>query len=122
MMRLQHQLCAALADHLATGKPPRVPLAGVPIWAVFVALNAARQFHPVGLAGSADRAGFRVFHDTAPQPLTLSAIEAEGRLQGLPLAARHVGLIRAMDRVWLQAWGKPGEPPPLTPEIFDAMF
>lgn len=105
MMRLQDQLCAALADHLDTGKPPRVPLAGVPIWAVFAALNAARQFHGKG-----------------PQPLTLAAIEAEGRLQGLPLAARHVGLIRAMDQVWLQAWGKPGEPPPLTPEIFDAMF
>jgi hypothetical protein len=104
--RLAAQLRAALADHLATGKPPRVPIAGVPIWQAFALASSERGFSEGG-----------------PQPLRLEDMQRHGAALGFPLSARHLEIIRAMDGDWCAAVAKPlGKvPPPLTPEMFDAM-
>jgi hypothetical protein len=105
--RVQGLLCAALKDHLATGDPPQVPLAGVAFWRAFAALCEGRSYHAHG-----------------PQCLDLDSIARQGVLMGLPWRAAHVEIIRALDRVWMAWAAKPHQRVlgPLTPEIFDAMF
>lgn len=104
--RLTAQLRAALADHLKTGNPPRVPLAGVPIWQAFARASAERCYWEGGA-----------------QALRLDDILRQGEAMGFPLAARHLDIIRAMDGDWREAMAKPREaaPVPLTPELFDAV-
>lgn len=105
--RLTAQLRAALAEHLATGKPPRVPVAGVPIWQAFAWASAERGWWEGGA-----------------QALRLDDILRHGEAMGFPLAARHLDIIRALDGDWREAIAKPRgpEPVPLTPELFDAML
>ena len=101
MRRLTDLMVAALQDHLATGAPPRIPDYALPLWRVFVDL-------------AKERAGCEA------RPMTLEEIAARGRMLGLPLALRHLHLIRALDRAWR---GAPDAPKPeLTAEMFDAMF
>ena len=105
--RLAAQLRAALADHLATGKPPRVPIAGVPIWQAFALASSERGFS-----------------DAGPHPLRLDDVQRHGVAIGFPMAARHLEIIRALDGDWREAIAKPrgAAPLPLTPEMFDAML
>lgn len=103
--RLKAQLCAALAEHLATGKPPRLPVAGVPIWQAFATLSA-RRLYDRGL----------------PQALSLAEIAELGRLWRFPFERRHVDLICALDTDWRRLQDAPKVAGTLTPELFDAMF
>lgn len=100
MRRLTELMVQALGDHLATGAPPRVPDYARPLWAVFVELVK-------------DRAG------QDPRPMTMEEIAARGAVMGLPLALRHIHLIRALDRAWRGADGAP--PPVLSAAAFDAL-
>jgi hypothetical protein len=108
MMRLQRLMCAAMVRHMETGKPPVVPVAGVALWQIFAAISPGRHWT-----------------DHGPLPLGAREIVEQGQLAGYPLALRHVDLIRALDRCYLDLIrrGKGGGPlPELTAEIFDAMF
>lgn len=108
MKRLEKLLCDALRVHMETGKPPAVPLAGVALWQVFAAISPGRAWGQHG-----------------PQALTVAEIREQGELAGLPLELRHVDVIRALDRQWLElvAKGQDGKPlPVMTAEIFDAMY
>lgn len=114
MTRIQRQLTETLLHHL-TGSPVAVPEGGRLAWRWFTDLNAARSY---GMAG--------------PNPISYAEIEAYARLHRWPLEPRHVDLITAMDRAWLDhAWvgvGKShlgssaGRGQEMTPEAFDAVF
>ncbi len=81
--RLQKQLVAALATHLAGG-PLRIPEAGRLLWGWFIELHATRTYHAAG-----------------PHPIAYAEIEAWARLNRWPLQPHHVDIIRAMDSAWL---------------------
>lgn len=93
MRRLTELMVTALRDHLATGAPPRLPDYALPLWAVFVSLTEDAR------------------------PMTIEAIAARGQMMGLPLALRHIHIIRALDRAWRGA----GPLPELTGDAFDVM-
>lgn len=70
-----------------------------------------------------------------PNPLSYVEIEAYARLHRWPLEPRHVDLIMAMDRVWMESAAKPADgsadgvarlpkmsDQPLTAAAFDAVF
>lgn len=80
MERLEQQLVEALQRHLGHGKGVRLPEAGRLLWRAFVELDAARTMHMAG-----------------PNPIPLAEIEAWGRMNGYPLAPRHVSVIKALD-------------------------
>jgi len=109
---LTHQLVAALEQHLATGRPPVVPDAGVLLWSAFVELSTAR------------RCGF-----ASPEPIAHSEIEAWARINRWPLAPHHVAVIRTLDDAWLaHARSTMKKAPqqsaaqPINPAAFDAVF
>jgi hypothetical protein len=83
-LRLERQLCAAVRDALAGGKA-RPPIAGLLLWNTFQRLSAGRTYHAAG-----------------PNPIALAEIEALCRLIRLPLEPRHVAILVAMDRAWIE--------------------
>lgn len=115
MSRLQRQIIAALRSQLA-GEASRPPEAGVILWNVFGQLSGQRTWHAHG-----------------PNPISFADLEAYCRLMRLPLEPKHVGIILAMDRAWLDhvmASMKTSADRPrrhvskqgLTPALMDAMF
>jgi hypothetical protein len=106
-------LVAALADHLATGKPPRIPAGGELVWRWFLDLNATRG---QGFAG--------------PLPIGYAEISAYRHITRWPIEPRHVDLIMALDRAFLDhhyssnrsAPERPVARQAMTAQVFDAMF
>lgn len=92
---------------------PIVPPAGHRVWAIFLALNAAR--------GSS---GF------GPLPIGMQDMESYARLHRTPLRPFEVEILEALDRAYLDAAierrsdGKRQEVSsrPMSPELFDAVF
>ncbi|HCO54681.1 MAG TPA: hypothetical protein DIT93_06640 [Pelagibacterium sp.] len=80
---LKRQLCECLIEQLE-GRRMTVPEAGQIIWRMFIDLCTSRTYHGAG-----------------PNPITHSEIRAYLALYRWPLEPRHVDLIFAMDRVWL---------------------
>jgi len=105
LARLSRIMCEALERHLTEGARPRVPDAGAIFWGCFADLSSLR---PIGASG--------------PDPIPLADVLAWGELHKVPLEARHVALIRDLDRVWLQNARAAPVAKPLTPEGFDALF
>lgn len=115
--RLQASMTAALRRHLFGNAPLRIPEAGRVLWNIFADLSATRS------------TGF------AAQPIGYADIMAYSRLNRWPLEPRHVDLICALDRVWLE-WARSrapigdtpvrtAPPPPsqdMTIAAFDAVF
>lgn len=99
MRRFAELMAAALSQHLATRRRVRLPDGGGLFWSAFADLSAGRGYSERG-----------------PMPIGLEAIEAWARLSRVPLEARHVAVIRAMDRAWLEDARKP---PPLTGAALD---
>lgn len=112
--RLRSQLIAALERHLA-GKPPCIPEAGRLAWSWFSDLCRTRTWHMAG-----------------PNPISHAEIEAYARLYRWPLEPRHIELIMALDRIWLdhvqmQRDGATSKMPrssgqAITATAFDAVF
>lgn len=109
--RLKRQLVAALKAHLTSSWPARLPEAGRLAWQWFAELSASRSY---GMAG--------------PDPLSFAEIEAWARLKRWPLEERHVDLIWALDRTWIDhayarqpnASERPAQA--INPAAFDAVF
>jgi len=104
---------SCLHSHLA-GKPLPVPAGGELVWRWFLDLCRTRTSNGYG-----------------PNPIGFAEIEAYVRLYRWPLEPRHVDMILALDRLWMQAarTGEggsagivklPGQE--ATPEAFDAVF
>jgi len=113
MTNLERLLVGCLHNHLS-GKRGTVPEAGRLLWKWFADLSATRTYHAAG-----------------PHPISYAEIEAYARLMRWPLEPRHVELIRALDRVWLEyahparsipAASYPRNAPEITEEAFDAVF
>jgi hypothetical protein len=83
--RLERQLCQAVREGLTGGKA-RPPIAGMLLWNAFQRLSAARTYHAAG-----------------PNPIAHVEVEALCRLMRLPLEPRHVAILVAMDRAWIEA-------------------
>jgi hypothetical protein len=111
--RLERQLVAAVRKGVSGTKHVPVPPAGFLAWEWFVGLCSTRTYHAYG-----------------PNPISIAEIEAYARLHRLPLQSRHVDLLLAMDRVWLEAvqrkWsGKQvatSSDQPINAAAFDAVF
>ena len=113
MERLEQQLVEALRRHLTEGKGVRLPEAGRLLWRAFVDLDATRTMHMAG-----------------PNPITMAEVEAWARMNGYPLAPRHVRIIKALDAVLIEhvsrkASGGDGgikgrSDHALSPKLFDA--
>lgn len=86
LTRLSAQLCRAVQIQQGKGKVA-VPEAGQFLWGAFLSLSEARSFHRFG-----------------PNPIGFSDISAWGALMGVPLAKHHVGILRAMDSAWIDAF------------------
>ncbi len=117
MARLERLLCATLRAQLAGGKD-RPPEAGRYLWQVFAAISRTRTYQPAG-----------------PNALQPSEIEALCRIMRIPMEPHHIGIILAMDVVWLDFFydqrsrkrqGETALPPvskrPITAGMFDAML
>lgn len=115
MSRLERQLVDCLRDCLL-GRRSGVPEAGRLVWRWFGDLCRTRTGNGHG-----------------PNPIALAEIEAYGRLYRWPIEPRHVDLILALDRVWLdharrnigggtQRSAPTGPGQDCTPEAFDAVF
>lgn len=103
-----------LKEHMRlhfAGKPSIAPAAGVLVWQWFIALCRTRTGNGWG-----------------PNPISFSEIEAYARLYRWPLEPRHVDMILALDREWMNhaRGGSPGAAPvhsqPMTADAFDAVF
>ena len=114
MERLEKQLVEALRRHLADGGRAQIPEAGRLLWRAFVDLDATRTMHMAG-----------------PNPITLAEVEAWARMNGYPLAPRHVRIIKALDMVLIEhvsrkAGGDGGikgrSDHALSPKLFDAVM
>lgn len=81
--RLKRHLTECLQSHL-TGRKRAVPEAGILPWQWFVQLSHARTYHGAG-----------------PNPLSFAEIETYARLYRWPLEARHIDVLMAMDRAYL---------------------
>jgi hypothetical protein len=108
---VEHPLLRAARAHFAGEKLDLPEGAGV-IWEMFAALHETRG---IGFNG--------------PEPIRFAEIQAYAALMRWPLEARHVSLIRALDRAWLEhaatgggraASGGPAQP--VNPAAFDAVF
>jgi hypothetical protein len=108
---VEHALLRAARAHFAGGKLSLPEGAGL-IWEMFAALHETRG------------AGFN-----GPEPIRFAEIQAYAVLMRWPLEARHVSLIRALDRAWLEHRAE-GDVPganaapaqPVNPAAFDAVF
>lgn len=108
-------LVVALTEHLRTGKAPRLPTGGELIWRWFLDLHAGRG---LGMAG--------------PLPISWADIEAYRRLTGCPIERRHIDVLMALDRIYVdhsyskQQQGGASAPrssgKDLSLGVFDAMF
>lgn len=96
---------------------PQVPLAGVRVWGIFLALHNARG------------GGF------GPAPITYQDIEAYAWVKREPVRPFEVEIICALDRAYLEAVAEQREQTsggtakphqvsshPLSPQLFDAFF
>lgn len=114
MMDLSKRLCDTLKAHL-DGYPVALPPPGALVWSWFLALCRTRPANGFG-----------------PHPISYGEIEAYARLYRWPIEPRHVDMILAMDRVWMDharhnVGNSHTTPPPgpgveMTPEAFDAVF
>lgn len=104
----------ALLVAAVTQPRPRVPEAGRLLWGWFLDLHATRS---QGFAG--------------PLPIAYAEIEAYARLHRIPMASRHVDILRAMDAAWLahayraavgSAARYPRSSQPINADAFDAVF
>ena len=84
--RFSDRMAAAVSTSLEGSATLAIPPGGADLWLLFCALCGGR--HGTGYG---------------PQALSLSEIEAAGRLYGMPLEARHVAVLQAVDRAWLRA-------------------
>ena len=82
-MNMTRQITAALQSQIEGGKT-RPPEAGILLWNTFAHLSKSRSWHAHG-----------------PNPISFPEIEAYCRLMRLPLAPRHIEVIRAMDEIWI---------------------
>ena len=103
----------------ASGRKVKIPEAGRLVFDWFVELSNTRQVTPAG-----------------PAAITYAEIDAWSRLKRWPIEPRHVDLILAMDRAWLEAAaaaaqrtnrqdGPPlptGLEPNMSTALFDAVF
>ncbi|WP_455906073.1 phage tail assembly chaperone [Agrobacterium fabrum] len=120
MSRLQYLLCAELRRQLEskTSTAPRIPDGGDLLFRWFLDLHQARTYHAAG-----------------PNPISHSEILAYAQLMRWPIEPRHVSILRAMDRTYLEASMKPPSaapegvktlPPvssaPVSAGLIDAMF
>lgn len=120
MADLQKLLCNELKRHLtAKGvRMTRTPAGGDLLWRWFNDLSATRSYHMAG-----------------PNPISYAEIAGYSRLMRLPIEPRHVAIIRAMDRTYIEAaYAKRQQAPDgvkilapvsdhaLTGGMFDAMF
>lgn len=108
--RLERQLCDALRASMMTGAAPIVPEAGRLYWRMFIDLSSARTWSAAG-----------------PNPIAWSEIDAWARLRRWPVRNRHINVLRAMDRIWLECArsnGSGGSRPvaEATPAALDAAF
>jgi hypothetical protein len=116
MSSIERQLTECLRQHLEGHRQP-LPDAGRLAWGWFLDLCRTRTSNGYG-----------------PNPISHTEIEAYARLYRWPLEPRHVDLILAMDRVWMDKARAAGtrasgagvaqqaEGQPCTPEAFDAVF
>ena len=107
--RLQRQLCGAIRSEMSGGTPD-VPEAGRLIWGMFIDLSTARTWSAAG-----------------PNPIQWSEIDAWARLRRWPVRNRHINVLRAMDRTWLECarLDRTGRQRPVaeaTPAALDAAF
>lgn len=113
---LSKLLSSEIIRNLKAGDRPRIPAGGELLWKWFGDLSRTR---PMGFGG--------------PCPITYAEIDAYARLHRLPIEPRHVSVLVAMDRAFLDALdeSKPPEgvktlPPistrPVTSALFDAAF
>ncbi|KQY21029.1 hypothetical protein [Rhizobium sp. Root483D2] len=120
MGNLQALLCDELKSQLTAKGVVRVtiPAGGDLLWRWFNDLSATRSYHMAG-----------------PNPISYAEISGYSRLMGLPIEPRHVAVIRAMDRTYIEAaYSKRQQAPDgvktlppvseyaLTDGMFDAMF
>lgn len=109
-------LCAEVARNFGAGDRPRIPAGGELFWRWFGDLSGTRS---MGFSGY--------------QPITYAEIDAYARLSCLALEPRHVAILRAMDRAFLDAVEKARPPAgvktlppistrPMTADLFDAAF
>lgn len=84
-----------------------LPAGWEPFWRAFLDLSATRG---VGFDG--------------PAPITFAEIEAYARLMRLPLEPRHIAIIRAIDRAWIDKAARTERPsaPALSAAAFDSVF
>lgn len=116
MERLKAQLCAAV-ERALKGQTTRPPEAGRLLWKAFLELSGTRTYSMAG-----------------PNPIQPSEVLAWCRLKAIPLEPRHVEIIFAMDRVWLDRGtakaSSPSDVPilppisqqPLTAALLDAVM
>ncbi|MBN9333632.1 hypothetical protein [Devosia sp.] len=111
---MRHKAVIDYLERQLDGKPGPFPDVGRLAWRWFNDLCRTRTSNGYG-----------------PNPLSYSEIEAYARLYRWSLEARHVDMILAMDRVWMEharggegGISKTGSTPgmEMTPEAFDAVF
>ncbi|SCM70015.1 conserved hypothetical protein [uncultured Pleomorphomonas sp.] len=116
MADLQKLLCAEVRRNLKGGDRPRIPAGGELLWRWFSDLSGTRQ------------AGFG-----GPLPITFNEIAAYARLFAIPIAPRHVAILKAMDAAFLDEIAESTPPSgvkvaprvsprPLSGALFDANF
>lgn len=114
MSRQMRQTLAALRAHL-DGLKPRPPEGSRVVWSAFIQLSERRTWHANG-----------------PNPISFPEIAAYCHLLRRPLEPRHIEILLAMDRLWINAalvrtTQAKGVLPkvsgqPITPELLDAML
>lgn len=115
---LEKLLCDELRRQLEAKTPvaPRIPAGGDLLFRWFLDLHRARSFHAAG-----------------PNPISHSEILAYAQLMRWPIEPRHVAIITALDRTYLECRTKPEAPEgvktlppistaPITGGMFDAIF
>lgn len=120
MSNLRALLRGELKRQLEAKAPtvPRIPAGGDLLFRWFIDLHQARTYHAAG-----------------PNPISHSEILAYAQLMRWPIEPRHVSILRAMDRTYLEVSMKPQAaapegvktlPPistaPVTAGLVDAMF
>jgi hypothetical protein len=101
---------------LVDGKAPAIPAGGELLWTWFCDLNSGRTFHAHG-----------------PNPIGWGELQAYAALTRWPIARRHIVVLQAMDRAYLEfdraermpgAQGKVAARSgrPMSPALFDTIF